>query len=582
MHLPSAPSNTWDVDELFCDVQLYLNKRPTSTGLKEPLSSYCKLFEFEDKTRFMLKGKTASGKTTLLRKITKDWVGDHLKKFELLITLWMGELKPDWTLGDAVVNRLLPNDCGISSEEVDAIIRKKKDKVAILIDACQVSKLTVPEAEDAQNSDSPLLLRDILTYRQLRESFVLVATRLHDAKEICSQSGKLYSAYQHVEMAGFEEDTMKAFVSKAVSDEEKQQSLIRYLETNHLKAMARTPGLLHMLCAYWNADQNLPDNHDSLTSVLYKVVFGLYEHSRGLRNCASVPPDANHDLMESECKFLSSMKSIGKTGKTALKTLTNGVEVLKMKELKDGNNDKTIELFCKIGLFKTEDHFRLQHQFRCISNKERQPFDIQDDSQDDEVEGVTDPETESTPFSPNDHLVSFHSNHIHCYCAGLYLRDLARNSFDKFKKRLKMLLKLDRLFESRYIYVFMFCFSIVGTDIFEEKELNVKIGRVMLKSMAEVVEHAVDKLRRDPNPNTEMKVSNVRDHFVKLCLHCNYEAQVESQLNKEMRECIKEGTLTLVGLSEYTTRALSYFLKHSMPRTSLSSKAPDTKVREFG
>ncbi|PIK45792.1 hypothetical protein BSL78_17335 [Apostichopus japonicus] len=529
-----------DVDDIFCPVQLNLSKRQNR---KETLSSHVELFNLEKKTRVILKGKTASGKSTLLKKITKDWVNGKLPQYDFVIVLFTGQLKPEWTIGQAVVQCLLSKDCQISPQQVDMILSKKQEKVAILFDAYEADMFTV--TSDEPKSPSPLLLlSEILTYKLLRETFVLLATRLQSARELCNQAGDLYAAYQHVEMGGFKAETMEHFVKANVSTEEKQGSLLRYLETNNLKAMACTPGFLHMLCKYWNI-QNSPAPPEMLNSLFHNMLYALFDHSRG-----------SGDNQNRQCQFGSMMLCIGQK---AFMAILNGKEVFSLNMFKDGKNDEQVMNCLKFGLLKHEDSFKYQKPFHCISNARSKPFPIQEESQEEEEEE----EEMEDVLSPLDALVSFHSNHIHCYCAGLYLRELAKTNFSSFQKKLKKLFKaVDRLFENKNIYVFLFCFSIAGEKDGRSK-LNTEIGRFMLKQMAQVIEKAESKLQLHPDLTTEMQVYEIRNHYTKLCLHCNYEAQVKSALNAEMVKCIKGHNITLVGLSEYTARALQYYLKHS-------------------
>ncbi|KAJ8022943.1 NACHT, LRR and PYD domains-containing protein 10 [Holothuria leucospilota] len=577
---------TTDVDEIFHQVQLSMKKGGTSgEGLRQPLEHYTKLFTSEGKNRVLLKGNVACGKTTLLRKIVKDWASGKLSRFKILFVLSVAALTPGCTLGEAVVNSsLLPKDCIITADQIDKVARLVKDEVAILLDGFEEyqgnSKEVCPrEVHPREHLDSskPLLIRDIILYQQLREAFVIVATRPLGAQNFRSNFEESCRAYQQVEVTGFSEDTIDVFVEQFFEKKEKKssESLLTYLGNNDLKDVVCAPSLLRMLCQYWDINQDTRNPPEMINSLFYNMLCGLHNHNKRRESiCSDV---SAQDSVKGQCPFKDMMLLLGEVGFDVLK---KQCEVFPLSQLEKGSNNpdntELIQNCFEQGLLKFEDVFKHRSKRRSATIVDERieslgslgsmygSFGDASCSEEDEVRGVAHPHGTA---SSEGKLVSFQSNHIHWYCVGLHLRELAKKNFSSFEKKMKKLMQPHKgMFEKKF--VLLFCF---GCNEDDDQNLNIRIGQSILKLLLKEFQKMLEEVHRQEEDSTEMKVFGITSQFTKLCLHCNYEAQVGPALNETLSECFIDEKICLVGVSEYTTRALAYFLKHSKTTCKVST-----------
>ncbi|XP_038045295.1 NACHT, LRR and PYD domains-containing protein 3-like [Patiria miniata] len=242
--------------------------------VKEPLDSQDDLIRLlHEEGHVALVGTAGSGKTTLTRKIACDWAcqmaGSVLSRFKLVVVLGMREIQVSQSSGllDAI-QRILPKETELSRANLrDLITNNQKDTLIVLDGLDEVSSQVL---NSPPPNDDDFSIKDVISFKALRDCRVLVTTRPHKMNE-------LDSTYAVVETIGFSPANRDKYIGQFFSDKvEKGQALIQEVQsTAFIHTLAQSPIMLLLLCVIWNRDDTLPQQ---LTKLYERAVDILVSH----------------------------------------------------------------------------------------------------------------------------------------------------------------------------------------------------------------------------------------------------------------------------------------------------------------
>ena len=320
----------------------------------------------------VLKGRTGSGKSTLVLKLSIDWaVGEctALKGCEAVFLLPLMNLDHSSDLGESVVNHLL-RDKEFSPRFLETFIEENQKRVAILLDGYDEFKGKGLQQEKCGN-----IVR-ILRKEYLPDIKLLVTTRPGRVNDFLTLN-ETSQVYEILEVAGFSPSAVDNYIDNVFKQQPQIGGRLRnFLEESYLKTdLACLPLMCCAFCqlAKWTDGIDFKDINTT-SSLLDKLIKYLLEYQTSSEFDKATyriedETKATHLIRKNEKSLLDENKKfLLDLGKVALKGfLKSEKEELNFTE-KDfeccGSNVQIIDWGCKNGiLFREDDNLTVNIRF---------------------------------------------------------------------------------------------------------------------------------------------------------------------------------------------------------------------------
>ena len=255
--------------------------------------------------RILLLAPAGHGKTTVVAKMTYDWMTkaktSPLKDIPLLFTITLRHTTINTSLGEAIIDQLLGEIDGVTPEAVDKFIGKNEDKCLILLDGFDEYK---------GNMDSKNSLSDIVGYRRNRLLRVLVTSRPHREEDF--NEGDLSRVYTKMEIAGFTTDYSRDYITKfyRVSPQEGTK-LVTFLDSKDtISGLVGIPLFCMMICNLWHSA--LLKNVSTLTDLFHQTIRYISQHAKA-KTSKNKDQDKRRDVVSvTERKLEKCLLTVGR------------------------------------------------------------------------------------------------------------------------------------------------------------------------------------------------------------------------------------------------------------------------------
>ena len=199
---PWFEENFIEMDELYTELTLEKVEKKLFDYQRKRLQNYQEMFNChrsEHKNRkILMKADPGMGKTTLRKKITKDWGTEVFKKFSIVFFVQLKLVKPGDTIEKVIIEQY-PELKGlqISQQKLRALLNKHSSSILIILDGLDEHGL-------GQNDD----VLKIIKNQKLLNCRILVSSRPHSTWGIQEYFGTV------IRVEGFTENEAKKFVRK--------------------------------------------------------------------------------------------------------------------------------------------------------------------------------------------------------------------------------------------------------------------------------------------------------------------------------------------------------------------------------
>nr|XP_054773834.1 uncharacterized protein LOC129281935 [Lytechinus pictus] len=534
--------------DLFNDVKALDGNENEVDGCEETLAT--------SSTRVVARGRTGSGKTTFLLKLSSDWAEGRtspVKDADAVFLLQLKRLDHTSNFGDAVVDQLLPR-ADFSPEFIEEFAEKNQKRVAVLLDGYDEFKGKGLDQENCGNVVK-MLRKEYLPFVK-----ILITTRPGRVGDFMTLGDYITDEYRHLQITGFSSQDIDAYVKKIFKRRpELGDKLLSYLEENHLKTELASLPL--MCCAFCQLTK-LTDGKDfkdmntisSLFNKLIKCLLKYHPRSKEqrsrLRSWDSTEKDSteevdvkNSDLTsdtadETDGVFQPSIDEddlILELGNVALLGFIRSAEeelIFRMKDFevcKSGAKE-VVAMGCKVGILVRDE----EAEYRPIIYED---FEINNEG------GVVD--------SRN---ITFVLKIIQEKLAGTYLAHLSTGNEEEkdfFKKCVEDIRTVQRATDLGNVLMFA-CGA------------NVEAARIIINHVVSLMKSEEENIKLFLTGKLHYTECNRIQKLIEFCLQLNFESQSKGKLNDVLMPLMSGcSRLRLVGISSYVTKSLGYLLQYS-------------------
>ena len=299
-----------DMDELYTELTLEEIERKLLGEESRKLSGYQEMFNChkpELKNRkVLMKADPGMGKTTLGKKVTRDWATGIFKKFSVVFFVALKFVKPGDTIEKTVMQQH-PELEGlqISQQKLKALLNRYSNRILIILDGLDEHGL-------GQNEDVLKMIKN----QKLLGCGILVSSRPHSVNEVEQHFPTI------VKVEGFTKEEASKFVSKHFDDQNKIIQILEFKPSDSREdfPVHKCPILLSFLCLLAREDEiDLLDRNLAIGDLYLRMIQCLYKKFTIRKN---VPFESR--------EFLQVLKSVGQL---ALQTLKENNLLLQRSEV---------------------------------------------------------------------------------------------------------------------------------------------------------------------------------------------------------------------------------------------------------
>ena len=541
-----------DLKDIYTKLSFQINLPTPCKPVKMPLTSYTEMFtrksiEGRLYTRFLLSAPAGLGKTTLTAKIAYDWATKAervLKDIALLFVINMRSVDRTSNLEDVILSQIFPKDTTVTPSQIQSLIQRYSKSTIVILDAVDESDRKLYDPLN-RGTIVELLRGEILLSCKL-----LATTRPWRISEIT----KRCQNFAHVEICGFNKDDIREYINKFFSnDKDLRDSLIKHAKQNRLiDDIAYIPLMSLLICVYWKEvkEESIPHRVGQLYDAIINI---MNDHYLRKQSFTASPPENDDDDDDDDDDAAAAAAAAADDDD-------------------DDDDDGDIqELVCRMGKMALEGFWPPEN---------RVVFTPGEMSSSDDVEKAckigflskqeSRPSIIKTSGRKKTTLTFFHKT---CgeKCAGKYLASLAKQNTEELKSKLSRLKTVQDALSVRLILQFACSSSTKAADLIIRRLTDIFNSDKSLGTQ-KMMMHTFERL--------ELKETLMIQDFFDLCLRCNYEADCKAEFNDLLKgffpvkpvlfdengQPASTGLSVLfLGISAFTSVALSYYLSNSQP-----------------
>ena len=321
-----------NMDELYTELTLEKIERKLFGEEMWSLQTYEDMFncnKSEHKNRkILIKADPGMGKTTLGRKVARDWAKGVFKKCSLVFFMALKFVK----LGDPIENIIMQQipqleGLKISQQKLKALLDRFSNRILIILDGLDEHCL-------GQNKD----VLKIIKNQMLLHCRIVVSSRPHSAKEVEEHFPTI------IRVEGFTETEARKFVSNFFTDSRKITEILQFKPSDSREdfPIHKCPNLLSFLCLLVKENKiGLSDTKLTVGDLYLQMVQCLYRKYTNRKDIGFI-----------ESEFVQVMKSVGIL---ALRTLLSNNPLLQKSEVLEIAGEFAFEY----GFFAGHEDFRL-------------------------------------------------------------------------------------------------------------------------------------------------------------------------------------------------------------------------------
>ena len=318
--IPWVSTENFEMEDIYTDLTINkLNFSPMGPQ-KTNLVSYTELFENKVTTpsdndqdedtqteqegeKVLFQGESGMGKTSLMKKVTCDWVKGIFTVFTIVFFVSLKLVRP----GDPIENIIIDQNpklkgLKVSPQKLRAILENFGNKCLLILDGFDES--------DVNNSEVLKLLRGEV----FLNCNVLVTSRPHSVPKILKYFDKV------CEISGFQSKHAAEYISRRLEDKDKTHSVLAFCRRNFTEAggsLQLSPLILLFVCTLVDGnDIELTSENVPLAEIYLRIVRSIYRNY--IERCNS-SNEVKREFRKNE--FVAVLRNIAKV---AWQTLITG------------------------------------------------------------------------------------------------------------------------------------------------------------------------------------------------------------------------------------------------------------------
>ncbi|XP_038061256.1 uncharacterized protein LOC119731983 [Patiria miniata] len=566
------------IDTVYKPLEMFANVSYVGITVKYQLDSESDIFddgipELASK-HAIIQGRRGCGKTTFLYRLIYDWAMGRQR------ALWGSDqivvLVPAWllikakTIGEAVVECMLPKDANISAKSINAHYARDKSNLTILVDDCNDKDDIDTIMKIVADNEFPCCQLVLTT----RNSELATATsRKYDMRHITITGFALRNAIEYVtvvlDTAVKSDAEPETGLTADIHKKRKKRNLHRYLKKESLEPkVSCLPAVLVALCQIsilTKGEAFKPD--DTMAKMFLTLVENMVNKNKTLDegvsegNQPSLPTKDQVNFLEELGRVVYS-KLLIKCPNDAdfskedfLNMSENGEHVLDVAmalgflrpfqvESKVESKKKSIE-----RVRSEVSEVRSTRGFLCCTRKGNKQTEQDHMSQDTELTPLTSPKVER---------VYFVLEILEELCVAQFV---ARWTKRKVGQLVDDIPEIDH---TKIANIFQFA---IQDNQFDREALVDCCAKIINRGYSQVSPlHVVLQLQK----------------FVELCLQLNFEGQCEGALNKKLKSIFPDWRVRLIGISSYKLHLMSYLLKYAQPEDKSKLNVKSVELLRIG